>query len=160
VKRAWSLLWAARWIARWEGFLSKAYLDTLAEPNVWTIGYGHTGGVLPWAVISKPAALRLLAKDCRFAAKTVSRSIGVPLTVRQRMALISLVFNCGPAAVEGSTLQRLLNKSMYRSAGLEILKWDHAGGVRVLGLTRRRRAEYKMFMSKLPRSSKHGTRRS
>lgn len=146
MKKRWSLLWAARFIAKWEGFLPYAYLDTIASPPVYTIGYGHTGGVKPGERWSKATALRVLARDCRSAAAVVNRCVRVKLTVRQRMALISLVFNCGPAAVEGSTLQRELNASHYRAAADAFLSWCHAGGVVVQGLLNRRRAERWMFL--------------
>lgn len=151
-KHRWSLLWAARFVAKWEGFLPRAYLDTIASPPVWTIGYGHTGSdVGPGDYVTKDQAQRILANDLRFAADAVGRLVKVPLTVRQRIALISFVFNLGPGALEESTLLKKLNNHNYTGAGNEFLKWDHAGGVQVLGLTRRRKAERKMFLSRLPR---------
>ncbi len=141
------MLWAARFIAKWEGFLSNAYLDTIASPAVWTIGYGHTGHVYPGMRWSRAKALRVLARDCRSAAGAVNRNVHVPITVRQRMALISIAFNCGPGAVEGSTLIRELNRRHYRAAGDQFLDWSHAGGVVVQGLLNRRRDERAMFLS-------------
>lgn len=148
MRKRWSLLWAARFIAKWEGFLPYAYLDTIAFPHVWTIGYGHTGNVRPGERWSKAKALRVLARDCRFAARAVNRSIHVPITVRQRMALISLAFNCGPGAVEDSTLARELNRRHYVAAGNHFLDWVHAGGAVVQGLVNRRTEERAMFLSR------------
>lgn len=147
----WSLLWPAKFVARWEGFISHAYLDTIASPPVWTIGYGHTGGVQSSQVVTRAEAKRLLAQDLRTAAQAVARLIDVPLTTRQRMALISFTFNCGVGALEESTLRRKLNAGDYRGAADELLRWNKAGGVEIWGLTRRRRAERKMFLSKMPR---------
>lgn len=150
MKRAWSLLWAAKWISRWEGYTPYPFWDTIAYPPVLTAGYGHTGAdVVVGQYWSKAKAVRVLARDCRSAAKAVNRSIRVPLTVRQRMALISGAFNNGPGFVEGSTLQRKLNARDYRGAADEILRWDKAGNPPspVWGLTRRRRAERRMFLS-------------
>lgn len=144
----WKLTYAARFIAKREGFLGDAYLDTIAEPDVWTIGYGHTGGVQPGERWSKAKALRVLTQDCRWAAAAVKRNVRVKLTVRQRIALISLVFNCGAGAIEGSTLQRLLNARDYKGAGDELLRWSHAGGSVVQGLLNRRREERAMFLSR------------
>jgi lysozyme len=147
-RRRWQLAWAARFVARWEGFLGSAYLDTIASPAVWTIGYGHTGpDVHPGQRISRARALTLLARDLRFAARAVARSIHVPLTARQRIALISLAFNCGPGAVDGSTLQRELNARRYRRAADCFLDWSHAGGVVVEGLLNRRKEERWMFLN-------------
>jgi len=147
MKRRWRLAWAARFVAKWEGFLATAYLDTIASPAVWTIGYGHTGpDVRPGQRISKARALALLAKDLRFAARAVARCIHVPLTARQRIALISLAFNCGPGAVDGSTLQRELNAGHYRRAADCFLDWVHADGEVIEGLVNRRKAERWMFL--------------
>lgn len=142
---SWKLAWAARFVAKWEGFSAKAYWDSLG--NVWTIGYGHTGSdVHPGEVISKATAISLLTHDLRYASRAVKRLVHVPLTVRQRIALISFTFNLGAGALEESTLLRELNKKHYRIAANEFLKWDHAGGVKVLGLTRRREAERWLFL--------------
>lgn len=147
----WKLSWAARFIARWEGFLPYPYLDTIASPAVLTAGYGHTkyaGPPIPVAGQrwSKAKALRVLTNDIRGAAKAVKRSVRVKLTVRQRIALISLVFNCGAGAIEGSTLQRKLNAGNYLGAANEFLEWSHAGGVVVQGLLNRRREERWIFL--------------
>lgn len=145
----WSLTWPARFIARWEGFLGTAYLDTIAEPDVLTIGYGHTGpDVYSGERISRAKALRLLARDSKYAAQAVHECVHVHLTVRQRMALISLVFNCGRAAIDGSTLQRYLNAGNYRAAADQFLEWSHANGAVIEGLLNRRKAERAMFLSK------------
>lgn len=149
MKRAWSLAWVARFVSRWEGWLPTAYLDRIAVPNVYTIGFGHVGSdVHPGMTITKARGLVLLTRDLRTAARAVARNIHVPLSVRQRMALISLAFNCGAGAVEGSSLQRDLNRSNYKAAADRFLEWDHAGGVEVEGLKNRRVAERAMFLSK------------
>lgn len=148
MKRAWSLMWAARFVARWEGFLPTAYLDTIASPAVYTIGYGHTGNVHAGERVTKAQALRLLAADLAVAARAVRTGIHVKLSVRQRMALISLAFNCGGGAVIGSTLAAKLNAHDYKGAANSFLEWDHAGGVVVQGLLNRRRDERAMFLSK------------
>lgn len=159
MKKGWSLVWAARFVAKWEGVLLRAYLDTIASPPVWTIGAGHTGDdVHAGMVITHARAMVLLARDLRSAARAVKNAIHVPLTVRQRIALISIAFNCGPGAVEGSSLQTDLNHRRYRAAADRFLEWDHAGGVVVEGLTNRRKAERWMFLHPGARS-KHNPHR-
>jgi lysozyme len=147
----WKLSWAARFIAKWEGYIAHPYLDTIASPAILTAGYGHTryaGPPVPVAgqYWSRAKALRVLTRDIRGAAKAVKGSIRVKLTVRQRIALISLAFNCGSGAVDGSTLQRKLNARDYLGAANEFLEWSHAGGVVVEGLLNRRREERWMFL--------------
>lgn len=146
MKRRWSLLWAARFVAKWEGFLANAYLDEIASPPVWTIGYGHTGGVSSGQVVTESEARKLLAGDLREAARTVERQVTVPLTVRQRIALISIVFNVGPGVLDDTHLLKDLNARRYEAAADRFLEWNHAGGVVVEGLTRRREAERWMFL--------------
>ncbi len=143
-KIRWRLSWAARFVARWEGWSAEAYWDSLG--SVWTIAYGHTGGVKAGEVWSKAKGLAMLTRDLHTAARAVSRNIKVKLAVRQRIALISLVYNCGPGAVEGSTLQRKLNAGNYLGAANEFLEWSHAGGEVVQGLLNRRREERWLFL--------------
>lgn len=150
----WRLNYAAKFVSRWEGFSAEAYLDTLASPAVWTIGYGHTGPIFKggrWReiqagdTITRRQALKYLTKDLRTAARAVRQSVHVPITVRQRMALISLCFNIGVGAFQSSTLVKKLNAKDYRGAANEFPKWKFAGGVPVLGLLNRRRLERWMF---------------
>lgn len=154
--RRWSLSWPARFTAKWEGIVLTAYLDTIASPPVYTIGAGHTGLIRDPKTgrlrpiragdrISYRYAMRLLAQDLRHSARAVNRAVKVPITVRQRMALISLAFNVGTSAFAGSTLVRKLNSRNYKGAANEFLKWKYAGGVAIPGLLNRRRAERWMF---------------
>lgn len=136
---------AARFIGKWEGFLPDAYLDTIAQPAVWTIGYGHTGGVLRGEHWSKAYARKVLAEDVKWAAAVVNERVTHKLSIRQRMALISFVFNLGPGALEGDLLAAL-NAGEFHRAGDMMLDYDHAGGVVVQGLLNRRRAERWMLL--------------
>lgn len=158
MKRRWSLLWAARFIAKWEGFLGTAYLDTLASPPVYTIGYGHSEYAAPPHVHagdrwSRAKALRVLAHDCRGAAADVDRLVSYKLSVRQRIALISLVFNCGSGVLVGTELARSLNQGRFQRAAQLMLEYDHAGGVVVEGLRRRRISE--AWLMTHPRRIRH-----
>jgi lysozyme len=150
----WKLTWAAKFVAQWEGISLTAYLDTIASPPVLTIGAGHTGPIYKegrWREIrkgdriSRRAVMKYLAKDLQTAAKAVNQSVHVPITVRQRMALISLAFNIGVGAFQASTLVRKLNNRNYRGAANEFLAWKYAGGQVIPGLLNRRRAERWMF---------------
>jgi lysozyme len=146
MKRRWSLLWAARFVARWEGFIPTAYLDTIANPPVFTIGYGHTHNVRPGQVVTEAEARKLLAADLRDAVRAVTTKVKVKLTVRQRIAVISAVFNIGPGLLEGTHFIEALNAKRYTEAANRLLEWDHAGGVVVEGLRNRREAERWLFL--------------
>jgi lysozyme len=146
VKR-WSLLWAARFVAKWEGFLPTAYLDTLASPDVWTQGYGHThyaGEPIPHSgtTWSRRYALKVLAHDLSSAARVVAeRTKGIKLSIRQRIALISGVFNCGSGILDDPDIMVPMRRGDWKRVGREWEDWSHAGGVVVEGLLNRRRSE-------------------
>ena len=135
--------WGIRFIAGFEGCRLRAYQDAV---GVWTIGYGHTTNVHQGQVITKARAVQLLKQDVRDkAADAVRRLVKVPLTQNEFTALVSLVFNIGAGAFESSTLLRLLNGKHYFLASLQFLRWNRAGGQVLLGLSRRRRAERRLF---------------
>jgi len=138
-------------VAGWEGFLSCPYLDKIADPPVWTIGYGETKGVGPNTdCISKEDAKKNLKKRLTndFLAAVPRKN---KMKQHERDAMASFAYNCGVGAVSDpdySTLARRLKsnegkkfekrKNIYRD---ELKRWDKAGGQTVEGLTKRRKAE-------------------
>jgi GH24 family phage-related lysozyme (muramidase) len=152
---SWSRLWAARFVAKWEGFSPDAVLDEIAFPHVWTIGFGHTGGVQPGEVWTREHAEKVLEHDIGWAAAALAQKVTHRLTVRQRMALISFVFNLGPGVLDGEFLRAINTGKLKRAADM-MLDYDHAGGVVVEGLLNRRRAERWMMIHPLhPRNPHH-----
>jgi lysozyme len=91
--------------------------------------------------------MELLRMDLLKAARSVLRLVSVPLTEEQCTALLSFVFNLGGGALQASTLLRRLNRADYASAAAEFPKWNKAVGRVVAGLTKRRLAEQKLFLS-------------
>lgn len=136
-------------IESFEGCVLHPYLDSVKVP---TIGIGTT--VYPDGkkvsmkdpVITKDQAYAFLRshldKDCGI----VEQLIKVPINDNQFAALVSFAYNCGTAALTTSTLLKRLNAGDYQKAADEFLKWDHAGGVVLAGLTRRRQAERALFL--------------
>jgi lysozyme len=160
-RRHWSLLWAAHLVAKWEGWIPVAILDTIASPPVPTVAYGHSEYAAPPHVHvgerwSRAKGMRVLAHDCRGAAHDVDRLINHRLSVRRRMALIDLVYNCGSGVLSGTELQRCLNEGRWHRAAQLILTYDHAGGVVVEGLRRRRMDEAWLLLH--PRRIRHEVR--
>lgn len=147
MKRRMVLRRAAKFVSHWEGFLPHAYLDTIAVPNVYTIGFGHTGDVKAGDTITKKAALKLLARDLRDSYDTVDSLVTRSLSVPEKAALCSFTFNCGPGALAESTLLRRVNAhsspDLIRDA---FLMWVFAGGVKVPGLVNRRMAEAHLYV--------------
>lgn len=131
-----------------EGLRLTVYNDSAGKP---TIGYGHLikPGEDFTAGITEEYAEEMLRQDLHYAETAVSRFIRTGLTDNQFAALVSLVFNTGNAPLLG-TLGRKLNQIVepdYAGAADEFLRWDHAGGEVVPGLTRRRKAERELFLT-------------
>lgn len=130
---------------QFEGLSLTAYRDVV---GVWTNGYGNTHGVVPGSTITLAQAVSDLRNNIASAENIVNKVVTVSLTQNQFDALVDFVFNLGGGAFQSSTLLRKLNNGDYAGAALEFLKWNHAGGKVVDGLTRRRLAEQQLFNSK------------
>ncbi len=69
----------------------------------------------------------------------------VPLEDGQFAALVSFSFNLGSGALAASTLLRRVNAERHEEAAAEFGRWVHAGGRRLAGLVRRRKAEAEIY---------------
>lgn len=136
-----------------EGLRLFAYQDSV---GVWTIGYGHTKDVFPGQHISPSVAEEFLKQDLAWAEDCVNSSVKTPLSQNQFDALVSFVFNVGAGAFLDSTLLRLLNQNKFPEAAEEFLRWNKGtvNGEKIVlpGLTNRRKAEQKLFLSDPPTS--------
>ena len=140
-------------VADFEGFFSHPYDDPSGTPNC-TIGYGtllHYGRCTAadkrkWrGGISEPEARRMLRKEIDEAIAVIRDSIQVALSQNQVDALASFVYNVGAGAFLGSTLKRRLDAGDFASVGPEFERWVYAGGTKLPGLVRRRKAERALF---------------
>lgn len=137
-------------IKSFEGFSSKPYLDSVRVP---TIGYGtimYPNGqrvTMSDAPCTAEQAEQYLAFEVDQKCSGVNGMVVVQVNQNQFDALVSFAYNLGTQALHGSTLLKLVNGGDYAHAANEFLKWDHAGGVVVPGLTRRRQAEQKLFLT-------------
>lgn len=122
-----------------------AFKPTPTDP--WTLGWGHTVGVYEGQNCSQAQADQWLADDLQHASQGVANLVTVPITQGEFDALTSFAYNLGIGALHGSTLLRLLNAGNPTGAALEFPRWDHAGGVELEGLERRRLAEQALFRS-------------
>jgi GH24 family phage-related lysozyme (muramidase) len=146
-------------ITEFEGFarVRAAHGPDLAFPyqdpvGVWTIGYGETKGIgptsAPW---TREQARRTLRTRLNRDYAPAVRALKVPLTQAQFDALCSFAYNLGPGALSNNTgIGRALRERQWQRAADEMLKWDKAGGRVLAGLTRRRHAERRLFLSDLP----------
>lgn len=134
----------AKFIAQFEGFRSSWYRDPV---GVLTIGYGHTGPLPPGyhAPLTHTAALHLLVHDAERVASVV-REVRPRVRNQARFdALVSFGYNLGPGYFldKSTSIGKALSRRIGRVAAVyhAILLYDHAGGKRLAGLTRRRQAE-------------------
>lgn len=97
--------------------------------------------------ISQQHAEALLRKDLADTEQGIAKAVRVSITQGQFDALASFVFNLGAGRLRSSTLLRKLNAGDYVGAANQFLLWDKAGGKPLKGLTKRRQAERKLFLS-------------
>ena len=91
--------------------------------------------------------ISLLEKDLSDYCRRVESLIKVKITDNQFAALVSLAYNIGVSAFGGSTLLSYLNKGNYSAAADQFARWNKGGGKVLAGLTRRREAERKLFLT-------------
>ncbi|HTF64490.1 MAG TPA: lysozyme [Edaphobacter sp.] len=131
-------------IKQFEGLRLTAYQDSV---KTWTVGYGHTGSDVHSLTITRDEAEDLLLQDVKEAEHAVNSLVThVVLKQGQFDALVDFVFNLGAAALHDSTLLRLVNAREFDNAADQFLRWDHAGGKVLPGLTKRREAERELFL--------------
>lgn len=123
-------------IEEFEGLRLSSYQDSV---KVLTIGYGHTKGVKSGQTITREQAEGFLREDVGEAEGAVHR-LGFALNENQFSALVSFTFNLGVGG-----LQKLVSHG-FENIAERILLFDHAGGKKLAGLTRRRQAERALFL--------------
>lgn len=156
-------------IKEFEGFFSKEAYKCPA--GVWTIGYGSTHyedgqAVKSGDVISQAYAEKLFQHDVAVIERQLIMALNadeIIVSQEQFDALVDFAYNLGASKLVNSTLWKKLKVKDYESAANEFLKWNKikvkvkkiVNGqvvvvfklVEVEGLTRRRQAEQKLFLS-------------
>ena len=125
-------------VAEFEGLRTLAYK---CPGGVWTIGYGHTGGVKSGQRCTRWQAEAWLREDLAVAAGEVE-ALGLELTQGQAEALVDFVFNLGIGALKRSTLLKFIREG-YATEHIqaEFRRWVYAGGEVQKGLVKRREWE-------------------
>jgi lysozyme len=135
-------------IKRFEGRRLTPYRDAV---GIWTIGYGATYGLDRKRVradhppLTDQQAEELLMRDTRRFAAAVDRLVKVPVGAYHRGALTSFAFNLGAGALQSSTLLKRINSMEWDDVPRQFGRWVNAGGRRLAGLVRRRRAEAELW---------------
>ena len=133
-------------IKQYEGLSLKPY-KALKTETYLTIGYGHYGAdVTPTMKLTKVEAENLLKKDLVKYESFVNDFVKVAINQNQFDALVSFTYNCGGNALKTSTLLDKLNKSDFKGASSEFMKWNKSGGNVIDGLTKRRALECALFL--------------
>jgi len=162
---------AAPLIHRWEGtgptqacpesdngICYRAYLDTIAEPDVWTIAFGQTRLFHPdgsvWRAVRGGDVLTHQDAVQQFG-RGLERQYWGPyrdaltidaLATETDAAMTSLAWNIGVGAIRRSTALRRLNAGDVAGACEALTWWNRAGGRQVRGLVNRRADEYELCM--------------
>ncbi len=119
-------------LKRHEGLRLKAYK---CPAGVWTIGYGHTGGVNYLDEITEERAEELLIQDVQ-KAEYGARNLIVDfdeLTPRRQDACINLVFNLGENGLKKfTTFLRMMKLKLWPQAAAALIssKWHRQVGRR------------------------------
>ena len=129
-------------IRQFEGLRLTAYR---CPAGVWTVGYGHTFGVVPGMSVTKEQAEEQLRHDIARAENIVNAEC---LNLRQCQfdALVSFVFNVGGRNFRKSTLLKKIKANPDDNSIMdEFLRWVYAEGVVLPGLQKRRFAEMRLY---------------
>jgi lysozyme len=137
-------------IKEYEGFRAKAYQDSV---GVWTVGFGTTAAAgvgidpKPGMVITQAQAENYLAAAIEKFSAQIAPAITHPANPNEFGAMVSLAYNIGPGAFKRSSVLRRFNAGDKQGAAAAFKMWNKAGGKVLAGLTRRREAEAKLFLT-------------
>jgi lysozyme len=107
-------------------------------------------------VVTGEQARNMILKELTQFEVGVSKFVTVPLNDNEFAALVSFSYNLGLGSLQHSTLLQKLNAGDRAGAAVEFLKWNHAGGQVLAGLTRRRLAEHDLFLAAVDNSNTPG----
>ena len=134
-------------LEEFEGLRLKAYKD---GGGVWTIGWGTTRingkPVTEGMTCTKEQAREWKLADMARFESDVKNAIKIPLTQNQFDALVVLTYNIGGAGFLKSTLAHHINAGKPIFEDL-FTRWNKDNGKVVDGLTRRRKAEYALYIT-------------
>lgn len=124
--------------------------------GVWTVGYGNTSYLKAFLPnpqnisITQEQANSLFDNDYNLHKNGVKRYFPVNyLNDNELGALTSFAFNLGIGRLQKSTLRKVIlnDKQDYAKIHYELQKYSYAAGKQLLGLLRRRSAEFQLYIS-------------
>lgn len=129
-------------IKKFEGCRLKAYR---CQAGVLTIGYGHTEGVKDNDIITNAKAVEYLKEDLRSFEKNVEKYNKIYLWNQNEFdAMVSFAFNVGN--IDQLTAKGTRSKEEIAE---KMLCYNKAGKKELPGLTKRRKAERELFLTKV-----------
>lgn len=131
-------------VGTFEGLRMTAYQD---QRGIWTLGFGHAYGVEEGQTCTVDQAKAWLSQDLMIADRALQGCIHTLVNQNQWDAMCSLAYNIGGSAFAHSTLVSLLNEIDFMGAANQFLVWNKVNGEPNAGLTNRRAAERKLFLT-------------
>lgn len=134
-----------------ESLRLQAYPDPATGNLPITIGWGSThdlngNSFFIGQTITEAMAGAFLISDVTKLWSKAETMIKVSLNQNQVDALTDFIYNVGIYNFETSTMLKLINQSKFDEASNEFLKWNHANGKVLPGLTHRRGLEKALFL--------------
>lgn len=131
-------------LKRFEGLRLCSYKDSA---GVWTIGYGHTGGIRRGMKITSEEAEVYLRDDVSVVESQVN-GLHVCRSQGEFDALVSFVFNLGIGRLKCSTLLKKIRAgASCAQIQSEFRRWVYCGGKVLPGLVSRREWEARRWVS-------------
>lgn len=128
-------------------------LDAYKCPSgVWTIGYGHTGGVKEGDKISAAQAEMYLITGLEKFEKEVEKYNKYNWNQNEFDALVSFAYNIG--SIDQLTVKGARTKAEIAE---KMLLYNKSNGRVLAGLTKRRKAERELFLTPVNKTSGNGT---
>lgn len=113
----------------------------------WTIGWGETHGIqegMTWTQQQADEALRKRVSE--LAENVLSACPTLEQYPYRLAACISLAYNIGISNFAGSSVAKYIRRGEYQAAADAFGLWVNAGGRKLQGLERRRRAERELYL--------------
>lgn len=139
-------------LANYEALSHTKYLDSV---GVETIGIGMTRSEIPdlhsWSwdrELSTKECVDLFVEAIKKYEDAVNDVLEVDVSQNQFDALVSITYNIGIGGMKGSTFMKRLNAGYPPESIVTAMEsWNKGGGHIIKGLTNRRAAEGKIFIS-------------
>jgi lysozyme len=127
-----------------------AYWDSVGER--WTVGWGATGPAIVngtvWTQEQADQDLEARLLPCLKSVEVLTTT--AHLTPWQLAALVDLEYNAGRGVLGGSHLLQFILARDWIGAAKRFLDFDHARGVEIADLLKRRMIEAAMFLDGIP----------